>query len=239
MKKVKWLIISILAVAVWWFVGIIGLLSLIEWGYNLYFGTDEIWFLTGDFTGIPLVLSVLFFGIAVWLFCPFGLLADLYTGEEGLKAGFSGGWKIVIALLSLCAVLLGSACSMSWYERYTVEGVEVCHFGHKKEYTWKEAESFRLKGDYQGILVFEVLMKDGNRYAFNGGIWKQAEYMSTAFDEKFPEDVYDYTVWLAEELAENQVSMDVSGWDQLKKDLYYDSWIELAEEIRSSYERRK
>lgn len=229
--------IVILGVVAWFFLCFFGLLPLIEEIYQMYFGADEAYLLTGNLTGVPIVIFLILLGIYLWLFSSNGILGNLWNGEPGWKANFSGRTKGIIFGISILVAMLGIAGSMFWYERFTLDGVESCHFGKKKEYAWEDTEYFTLKAaTSDGVLVIELVMKDGERYSFNGGVFRAAEYWNDAYDTQFPEGVYDYAIWLSEELKERNVPLQVKDWDKLKKDLTYDSWDELADQIRAVYD---
>lgn len=215
-----------------------GVLPLIEAGYQYHYGEDNIYLISGNATGIPIILSLALFMIVVWLFSPDGLRG--YFEEEdgsGIKAHFSMKKKLVVLSVSICLAIVGSIGSMCWFERFTLDGVERHCFIAKKEYGWKDVEYFTLKADSHGVLMFEVRMQDGTKHYFNGGILRWAEYYGDGFEKKFPEDVYDYMVWLAEKLGSQNIPMRVEDWEDFMEELDYESWQTLAEEIKNVYEK--
>lgn len=236
MKTVRNIFWMILAIIIWIAITFLGLPWLINMIYDGWYGVEEAWLLTGNLSVLHIILAVIFFGICVWLYSPYGLLANVYTGIEGLKANFPFKIKVIITAVSFVVVIMGSLFSTLWHDVFTKDGVYAYHFGVKREYSWEDAKSFRLKSDYNGVLIFEVTMEDGREYYFNGGFFRGIEYTSKRFDKEFPDYSYDYTIYLVKELAEHQVEMDVSDWEKFKKDLGYSSWEELAEEIRATYE---
>lgn len=229
-------IIGVVAIVIWFFLALLGVPTLIEQAYMSYFGAEQAYFITSNLSGVPILLCIGLFAVYIWLFFPNGLLGNLWKGEEGVKAKCSKRTKFVIATATLLVVMVGTIGSVFWFERYTQEGVEIYRFGQRNEYTWEEVENFTLKGDWNGVMVFRLNMKDGEKYSFNGGLLHAVEYFNDAYNEQFPEDVYDYTVWLSKELGKRNVPMEVKDWEALKDDLVYDSWKDLAERIREAYE---
>lgn len=235
MKKARNIFLMIFAIVFWVVGALYGLPKMINGVYHCWYGQDRVWLLSGNLSVLPIILAIIFFAICVWLYSPYGLLANMYTGQEGLKAKLPLKIKIIITIISLLVVILGSLFSTLWHDVFTKDGVHVYHFGVEREYSWEDAKAFRLKSDYNGVLIFEVTMKDGRDYYFNGGFFRGIEYSSTKYDREFPD--YDYTIYLAKELARNEVKMELSDWKKVKKDLVYDSWDELAEAIRENYEK--
>lgn len=236
MKTIRNIFLMILAIIIWIAGTYLGLPKMINGIYDGWYGLEEAWLLTGNLSVLHIILAVIFFGICVWLYSPYGLLANVFTGEEGLKAKLPLKIKVIITMISLVVVIMGSLFSTLWHDVFTKDGVQAYHFGIKREYSWEDAKVFRLKSDYNGVLIFEITMDDGRDYYFNGGFFRAIEYTSESFDKEFSEDGDDYAIYLAKELAEHQVEMDVSDWKKVKKDLVYSSWEELAEEIRATYE---
>lgn len=232
----KRFIIGVVAIVLWVFLGLLGVPMLIEQAYMSYFGADNPYFITSNLSGVPILLCMGLFAVYTWLFFQNGILGNLWKGEEGAKAKCSKRTKFVIATATLFVVIVGSIGSTFWFERYTKEGVEIYHFGKRNVYTWEEVEAFTLKGDRDGVMVFQLNMKDGKKYSFNGGLLHAVEYCNDAYEEQFPEDVYDYTVWLSKEFGKRNIPMEIKDWEAMKDDLEYDSWKDLAESIREAYE---
>lgn len=212
------------------------LLPMVEQGYQRYYGADSVYLITG--TGIPILLSLVLFMAVLWLFRRDGL-AGCFEGEhgEGSRAGFSGKKKYLAGLTACLLAVTGMIGSMCWYQRFTLDGVEYRCFFYQKEYTWQDVECFTLRGDFQGVLTFEFQMADGAERSFNGGWLWCAEYFSDGFERRFPEDVYDYARWLGREFGRRKIPLEAEGgWEKLKKELKYESWQKLAEDIRRDYE---
>lgn len=93
--------IVILGGVVWFFITFFGILPLIETMYQKHFGADCVYLLTGNLTGVPIVLSVMIFGIYVWLFSANGVFGNLWRQEKGWKAAFAGKTKFIIAGIGL------------------------------------------------------------------------------------------------------------------------------------------
>ena len=56
-------------------------------------------------------------------------------------------------------------------------------------------------------------------------------------EEKYPESDYDFVKFLSRKFTEQGVELRVDNWEKLYKKLQYDSWIELAKEIRKIAEQ--
>ena len=233
---IKRKLIPFLAIILWIPITIFLIPGLISHGYDWYYGKNAVHLISGSLTGVPFLMSIVILSVFLWLFSPDGLRGYFEDDNgNGIKADFSIRRKIIIAVLTLIISAAGCIISMLWFERFTLEGIEKHHFFSHKTYEWNEVSEFRLKADSQGVLVMQFEMTDGKKYSFNGGILRAAEYTSNAFDEKFPEDVYDYMVWIGEELGNSGVVMDTSDWDKLKRKLKYDSWKTIAEDVKEGY----
>lgn len=239
MKTLRNLVLMLLFAAGWICFIIFGLTELVDVGYGILFGADEVYIVTGNLTCVPFVLGMVVFGVLVWLFSPYGLFGRFEGDEEGIKAKYPMNKRLLIAGCSILLLFVGTIISMTCYEKFTLEGVERCRFGFVKEYTWEEAVSFTLKKDSHGVLKFQVRMKDGSKHYFNGGAFRAAEYYSDGFNEVFQEDCDQYMLWLARMFAESDVPLEVKNWDKMIDSLVYPYWKEVAEEIREEYETAK
>lgn len=215
------------------------MISLMEQGYQWYYGKENSYLITG--TGLPILFSLLLFIVFLWLFSQDGLKG--YFEEEngeGIKANFSTKKKCLVGLLSFFLTIAGILGSMFWFQKFSLKGIEYRCFFYQKEYTWQDVSQFILKADFQGCLVFEFQMKDGAKRSFNGGVLWCVEYFSEQFDQQFPEDVYDFAQWLGREMSSQNIPLEAEGgWNQLMEQLKYDSWKILAEDIRQCYENSR
>lgn len=228
-------VLHILAIVLCILLIFLGVLPLVEAGYQWYYGANSVYLITG--TGIPILLFLLLFAVFLWLFSQDGLKGYFEEANgEGIKANFSGRKRVMVGLLSVFLTIVGILGSMCWFQRFTLDGIEYHCFFYQKEYTWQDVDCFTLDADFQGCLVFGFQMKDGKRYSFNGGPLWCVEYFSDRFESQFPEDVYDYTQWLSKELGSQDIPLEAEGgWDSLVENLEYDSWKILAEDIRQCY----
>ncbi|MCI9174608.1 MAG: hypothetical protein HFH49_06600 [Lachnospiraceae bacterium] len=227
----------LLAVLMCVFFLIFHVLPLIEMGYQWYYKKDDVYLITG--TGLPAALFLLLFFTVLWLFAPEGVKGYFEDDEgRGMKADFSPRKKAAVCALAVFITLSATAGSMLWYQRFTMNGVEYRCFLYKKDYTWQEVSGLTLKADAQGVLMFEFQMTDGKKRSFNGGFLWCVEYFGEGFEEKFPEDVYDYALWLGQELGSQKIPLKAEGgWEKLQEELNYESWRILAEDIRQCYEK--
>lgn len=191
--------------------------ALVENYYQWKFGNNTVWILTGRISGLP-VLSC---GILLVIWCYFI---------------FSKRKKDVLplALIGTVFLLVLSVLGTNWFHRFTTEGVERQRFWRNTVYIWEDVNTFSLKADHDGVLVYELHMEDGSDFSLNDGA---VEYCSDVYNECFPEGNYDYLVWLTEQLAEQGIPFQNDNLEKVKKKLDYDSWIELAETISETYEK--
>lgn len=100
----------------------------------------------------------------------------------------------------------------------------------KKNYTWDEIDYYTLSASTSGTLTYSVIMQDGAKADCIGG--EAMVWLSNLPEEKYPEQDYDFVKYLSRKLKKQGVELRVNDWNKLYKDLRYESWIELAEEIR-------
>lgn len=189
---------------------------------------------SGNSTSIPMILGILFFGILIWLYWPYGLFGN--EKEIGIKAKFPRKVKWIITGVSIMIMAVLIILSTQWMTFFTTQGIVDVNFGKRTEYSWEDVEYFEVDFDSNDILMFIIHMENGKKFHFNGGIFRWCEYMNDAYVEQFTEDCYDYMPWLAAELKFYGAKMNTENWDKNLKKSSYDSWTECAEDIRAAYE---
>lgn len=211
---------------------------MVDWVYNRAYGKGSVYIMSGNLSGLPLILCLGFVILLFWLFYAGGIRDFVWEIEEedGWKAAIPFKKKIIIAVIGAVVVISCSLASMLWNEKFTLYGVEKFCFGAERNYTWEDAEKLTLKRDFQDILIFQIQMKDGSCHYFNGGFFRQAEYFSDGFEEKF-EDSRAYMLWLAELLKEKGVPLEIRDEEELIGNLGTegDYWSETAKEIMKIY----
>lgn len=230
MNKIKKLLTGVLLI-----LGMLAVLILvlhgIDKGYNLYFGSEDIYVLSGAFSIVPFVCILV-------LFCIF---LEMFTARDPLGINLR---KIPLSkrgLLFFGAIVLAVLCifvSALQYEKYTLQGIEIGCFGNVKEYSWQEVDTLELKADGHGVLTLHFNLKDGKHCYLNGGFFRGAEYNSPGYDEKFPEGIYDYGIYLSRTLAAEGVKLQADR-NTLEKKLSYEVYKELTDEMITEYENYK
>lgn len=210
---------------------------IISFAYGSRFGMDSVWLLTGNTTGIPLILSLVFWMIVVWLFVPDKWVhPDAFDWLPDIKSEMSPRKKGMVTVCSLFVVIMGSLFASSYYDRFTMDGVEISTAGSTTAYTWEDVDYYTLKADSNGVPIYQLVMKDGTKVGFLGGSFRSVEYPSTGFEEAFSDGSGEYAVELTKKLHDLGKELKVSDWDELTDSLDYDYWKEVVEDIRTAAE---
>lgn len=236
MKIIKKFITALISIVLL-FAIIIIVENFIEEYYIYQMGNTVPFVASGNSSSLPMILGMVFFGILIWLYWPYGLFGN--ENEVGIKAKFPRQVKWIITGISAVIIMVLIILSTQWMTFFTTEGIVDIDFGKKTEYSWEEVESFEIDFDSHDILMFILHMDDGEEYFFNGGFWRWCEYMNDAYEEQFQEGCYDYMPWLASKLRTYGAKMKLDNWEERLKDSSYDSWTECAEDIRAAYENAK
>ncbi len=193
---------------------------------------DAVYLITGNATIIPIWLCLILMGVLLRLFSADGVyVAGAKKGGE-IRPGCLGEKKKLIAAAAICLTVAGILISMFWYEKFTLDGVESHYFCHVQKYGWKDAEYYTLKADIHGMLVFQIVMKDGTKHSCLGGTFGGVEYTSAAMDEQFGED-YDseYVIWVSQILKDNKKELRIKNKEELKQKLDTEYWKAVVDEI--------
>ena len=165
----------------------------------------------------------------VYLYSKYGIFPNHVTGEEGIKCNIPKKKRHIIALLSIIGLFLSLIPSCTWYDCFTEDGLIVRRLFYKKSYTWNEIDYYTLSASSNGTLTYSVIMQDGTKADCIGG--EAILWMSNLPEDKYPEYEYDFVKYLSCKFKSQGVELKVEDWGKLYKDLRYESWIDLAEEI--------
>ena len=170
------------------------------------------------FVAIQVVGCLFYF----WLPKYFG---DAWGKMHGLKV------KILATLGSLCLLCGVSAFYAQWYDVYTLDGVFVKRCFKEKQYDWEEVSYYTISTD--GIsLSMKLCFSDGKIIDVFGSKFSSS-VMSEEYYEKFPQDWYDYVLWLDKTLEQKGKEIRIKDKEKLEKKLKgMDSHLrKVAEEI--------
>jgi len=176
------------------------------------------------------IIGMFVLAMFVYLYSKYGIFPNRVTGEEGIKCNIPKKKRHIIALLSIIGLFLSLIPSCTWYDCFTEDGLIVRRFFYEKNYTWDELDYYTLSASNNGTLTYSVIMQDGTKADCIGG--KAILWMSNLPEDKYPEYEYDFVKYLSRRFKEQGVELKVEDWGKLYKDLRYESWIELTEEIR-------
>jgi len=119
--------------------------------------------------------------------------------------------------------------SCGFYDCFTEDRLILNRIIYTREYTWDEIKYYTLSED-SGTLTFTVVMKDDTKYNCIGG--QAMAWSGNLPEDKYPDYEYDFVRYLSRKYTDMGIKLRVDDWDKLYKDLDYDSWIELAKDIR-------
>lgn len=193
--------------------------------YHATFGLYFIYWLVGMYV----------FALLVFLYSKHGIFPDRISGEEGIKANIPKKEKHKLTAFSFILLFASIVLSCCWYDCFTEDGLIIQRIHTSKEYTWEEIDYYTLSASSSGTLTFTVVMQDGTHSDCIGG--NAIVWMCNLPEEKYPDYEYDFVKFLSRKFTEQGVELRVDNWEKLYKKLQYDSWKELAEEIREIAEQ--
>ena len=212
---------------------IVYLLFIPSWAMNLLLpiADDIVYYATFDLYIVYWILGMYVLVMFVYLYSKHGVFPDRITGEEGIKSNLPRKTKHFIAILSVCIWLFSLIPSTLWYDCFTENGLIVQRLFYHKTYTWDEIDYYTLDAGTDGTLTYSVIMKDGQRAdCIGGGAMIGEENLP---EDRYPEYSYDFVRYLSRKFTAQGVELRVDNWSKLYDDLKYESWIELAEDIRA------
>lgn len=175
------------------------------------------------------IIGLFIMCMLIYLYSKRGIFPDLVKGEDGIKCTLPR--KVRYKITGFCAVILILSIfpSFAWYDCATEDGLIVQRFTYNKSYTWEEIDYYTLSADFQGTLIFSVVMQDGTKADCIGGSPIGISHLP---EDKYPDYDYDFARYLSRKFTDMGIELKVKDWSKLYKALKYDSWIELAEDIR-------
>lgn len=171
------------------------------------------------------------FDLALWVFLysKYGLFPDRVTGEAGIKSNIPRKEKRKIAFLSVILLVISLIPSFGFYDCFTEDKLIISRIVYTKEYTWEDIDYYTLSEAF-GTLTFTVVMKDGRKTDCIGG--EAMMWTSNLPEDKYPASEYDFVRYLTRTYTDMGIELRVNDWDKLYKQLDYESWIDLAKDIR-------
>lgn len=194
---------------------------------------EETYIFHSDFETLPLASGVGFLLLLVWLFSKKGLIVRDYSDNaktdffaQGEKANLPFSSKCHIALIATIILLFTMLFPTFSYDCITEQGVIRRCFFQKKVYTWEDANFYSLRSVGKGSLGFLIEMNDGHSV-----FWDTS--LSSSFPkETYPNQEYDFFVYLAETLYKHDVPLEVKYWDRLYDSLEFEEDKEYALKIK-------
>ena len=149
-----------------------------------------------------------------------GFLADPYTGEPQTNR-IPKGVRRRFTALYLGMYLLTMILYTSWFDLYTTDGLRVQRFLFHTEYTWEQAESFRVQESWDGTLSLIITMQDGKNF--------DPMNILGLVDG----DMEETGLMITKQLTAGGVPCLVKDWDSLREDFQkYDYWQKYMDELR-------
>lgn len=195
---------------------------------------EETYIFHSDFETLPFASGLGFFFLFVWLFSKKGLIVRDYSDNaitnffsQGKKANLPFFVKCRIASLGAIVVLLTMLLPACSYDCITEQGVLRRCFLFYKSYTWENADYYSLRSVGKGSLAFLIEMDDGHSVFLDTSL---ANYLP---EETYPNDEYDFFLYLAEVLHKQGVPLQVKDWDKLYTDFAFEEDKEYALKIKN------
>lgn len=152
-----------------------------------------------------------------------------------MKSNIPRKEKYKITVLSILLLLISLIPSFGFYDCFTEDKLIISRLVYTKEYTWEDINYYTLS-EASGTLTFTVVMKDGTKSDCIGG--QAMMWTSNLPEDKYPDSDYDFVRYLARTYTNMGIELRVDDWTKLYKDLDYDSWIDLAKDIREIAESK-
>ncbi|MGN1157831.1 MAG: MerR family transcriptional regulator [Agathobacter sp.] len=185
---------------------------------------------TFDFFFLYWIMGLFVLFMFVYLYSKHGLFPDFWADKDGIKARLPKKAKRNVAFVSVAALCLSFFLSMLWYDCFTEDGLTVRRLFFSKSYTWDEIDYYTLSAGWDGTLTYSVIMQDGTKADCIGG--GAMITMTNLPEDQYPDSDYDFVRYLSKKFTEQGVELRVHNWEKLYHDLRYESWIDLAEDIR-------
>lgn len=194
---------------------------------------ENVYILHSDFQYLPLFSGIGLLLMFIWLFSKKGLVVRDYSDHgktdffaQGEKANLPFSVKCRIALISTLVFLFTLFIPLCSYDCITETGVIRHCFFYNKTYTWDDAAYYSLRSIDKGSLAFLIEMKDGHMV-----------FWDSSLSDNLPEDIYpnyfyDFYIYLAETLHEQNVPLQVKYWDKFYENLEFEEDMQYALKIK-------
>lgn len=194
---------------------------------------EETYIFHSDFEVLPLASGIGFLFLLVWLFSKKGLIVRDYSDNaktdffsQGEKSNLPFSTKCRITFISSIIVLLTMVFPIFSYDCITEQGVIRRCFFQEKNYTWEDVNYYSLRSVEKGSLAFFIEMNDGHTVFWDTCL---SSYLS---EEIYPNQEYDFFVYLAETLHAHNVPIHIKYWDKLYDSLEFEEDKEYALKIK-------
>ena len=196
---------------------------LMETYYMHIYGKDSIFYTCHPLYLLQVIAYLLFIVLIIYMWTKWGFWGDM---ED--QCTWNRQKKIKVTILSFLTLIVVNLVCSQWYTKVDLDGVELHHFGHVREYTWQDAVSYSLHNAHDGTLGVKITMKNKRHIEL---LYTSMTTYSDGYSEAFPHEDYDFFPWLAHQLKETGCPLKIKNEKKLIDKLSYSSWKELAEEI--------
>ncbi len=181
--------------------------------------TESVYYLNQGFGALVLYATIV---MAIWLLPQWLPKLSGKVSEEEIGTGESRKKKYV--WLVRCILILGILCvgCKYWYEVYSLDGVKVQHWMKTKEYSWEDVSYYTLDTDGKGLAMY-LYMEDGTKVNVFGGSFTVST-TNEAFAREFPNDIYDYAIWMDEILEQQGCELRIKNVEDLHKKLMLEDY---------------
>ncbi|MCR5700866.1 MAG: hypothetical protein K6G76_01830 [Lachnospiraceae bacterium] len=195
---------------------------------NSYFVNEEVFLLYEWMAPAYFIATIYLFIICVWMYSKYGLFCNRLFGENGVRCHLPKHIKKRVLIISVLVYVLGLASFSFCYDCITPKGVVKRVFVLTKEYTWEDVDYYYMYSGIDGILCYDVVMKDGARVkCLNDGV---REYELP--EDKYPNGDLDFCVELTATFNSMGIPLKDTDFDKLLEKVDADSDIDCVKKIR-------
>jgi hypothetical protein len=167
------------------------------------------------------IVALFLFITLYWLISKQGLFASRIKGEKkGLVCHLPKKLRILVAVVVLGFYLVTSGLYATCYNQIDDTGFERRRVFVTTHYQYEEVEYYQLYAKFDGTLGLIFRLQDGNK----------VEYYASAVSSNV-DDTENYAIKLAQKLNTLGIKCKISDEKKLYKQLNYDYWKEVAEQI--------
>ena len=195
--------------------------------------------LYSHFQYLPLFSGIGLFVLLIWLFSKKGLAVRSFSPSEktdffseGEKAHLPFSIKCRIALISTLIFLLTLFTPACSYDFISQDGVIRHIFFYEKTYTWKDVSYYSLRLENKGSVIFVLEMNDRTTIFWNTCL------SSNLPEKQYPNEFYDFSIYLADKLHKQGVPFQMKNWDKFYEKLEFSEDIEFSQKIKEISKRK-